>query len=83
MNIQRITISVPEDVYTLLTQQVASGGVSQYISETVHRRLIEDTMKKKVKQDAIQDFLNLRTMTKKRSVKRILSAIHKGRQMGV
>ena len=83
MNTQRITISVPTDVYTLLPQQVASGNVSQYISETIHNRLIEETMKKKFKNDAVGEFLALRRETKKLPTKRILAAIHKGRRMGV
>jgi len=83
MNTQRITISVPTDVYTLLSQQVASGNVSQYISETIHSRLIEETVKKKFKNDAVNEFLALRRETKKLPTKRILAAIHKGRRMGV
>ncbi|OGG15423.1 hypothetical protein A2875_02330 [Candidatus Gottesmanbacteria bacterium RIFCSPHIGHO2_01_FULL_46_14] len=83
MNTQRITISLPENVYTLLSQQVSSGGVSQYVSETIHSRLIEETIKKKFKNDAVGDFLALRKETKKLPTKRILAAIHKGRRMGV
>lgn len=83
MNTQRITISVPTNVYALLAQHVASGNVSQYICETIHSRLIEEAMKKKLKRDAASEFLALRKETKKLSTKRILAAIHKGRQMGV
>ncbi len=83
MNTQRITVSIPANVYALLSQQVASGSVSQYISETIHRRLTEETMKNKLDRDAIEEFMKLRRATKKRSTKRILTAIHKGHQMGV
>lgn len=83
MNTQRITISVPASVHALLAQHVASGNVSQYISETIHSRLIEETMKKKLKRDAASEFLALRKVTKKLSAKRILTAIHRGRRMGV
>lgn len=80
MNTQRITISVPENVYTLLTQQVVSGNVSQYISETIHRRLVENKMTKALKKDPVEEFLALRKYTKKIPIKKILRAIHKGRQ---
>ena len=83
MNIQRITISIPTGVYTLLSQHVASGNVSKYISETIHSRLIEETMGKKFKKDAVNEFLGLRKNTKKIRVKRIIAAIHKGRRMEI
>lgn len=82
MNIQRITISVPTEIYTLLARRVASGSVSQYISETIHSRLIEETMKKKLKKDTVNEFLQLRKKTKKLSTKRILAAVSQGRRMG-
>lgn len=80
MNVQRITISVPENIYTLLTQQVASGSVSQYISETIHKRLVESKMTKVLNKDPVEEFLALRKYTKKIPIKKILGAIHKGRQ---
>lgn len=82
MNTQRITISMPANVYTLLAQQVDSGKVSQYISETIHSRLVEDTMKKKLEKDGLEEFLALRKITKKLPTTKILTAIHTGRRMG-
>lgn len=80
MNTQRITISLPGDVYGMLTQYVDTGNISKYISETVHSRLIEEAMKKTVQSDPVEDFLALRKRTVKRSTKHILRAIHTGRQ---
>lgn len=80
MNIQRITISMPENIYGLLTQSVDSGNISRYISETVHSRLIAETMEKTIQKDPIDDFLALRNRTVKRSTKQVLNAIHTGRQ---
>ncbi len=82
MNTQRITISIPTDVYTLLSQRVPYGNVSRYISETIHSRLVGETMKKKFRKDAVKEFLGIRKDTKKQTAKGILAAIHKGRQMG-
>lgn len=81
MNTQRITISIPANIYALLTQQIDSGKISQYISETIHSRLVEETMKKKLKKDQAEEFLRLRKKTKKLPIKTILTAIHKGRRM--
>lgn len=82
MNTQRITISIPTDVYALLSQHVSFGNVSQYISETIHSRLVGETMKKKLKKDVVKEFLGIRNITKKRATQHILNAIHKGRRMG-
>ena len=80
MNTQRITISIPANVYALLSQQVASGNVSQYISETIHSRLIENKLKQKLKKDPVEEFLALRKYTTKIPTNKILRAIHRGRQ---
>lgn len=81
MNNQRITISLPANIYTLLTQRVDSGNISRYISETIHNRLVEEAMKKKLKKDPLKEFLGLRKTTRKLPVKRVLAALHKGRRM--
>lgn len=83
MNTQRITISIPANVYTLLAQQVVPGNVSQYISETIHSRLVENKLTQKLKKDPIEEFLALRKYTKKIPTEKILRAIHKGRQGGL
>lgn len=83
MNTQRITISIPANIYALLSQQVASGNVSQYVSETIHNRLIEDKLTQKLKGDPVEEFLALREYTTKIPTKKILSAIHKGRRGGL
>lgn len=80
MNIQRITISVPVNVYQLLTQQIDTGNISRYISETIHGRLVEEKMNQKLKKNPVEEFLVLRKHTVKISTKKILNAIHKGRQ---
>ena len=80
MNTQRISISVTTEVYTLLTQQVVSGNVSQYISETIHTRLVENKLTQKLKKDPVEEFFALRKYTTKIPTKKILRAIHKGRQ---
>ncbi len=80
MNTQRITISIPANIYALLTQRVASGNVSQYISETIHSRLIENKLTQKLKKDPVGEFLALRKYTTKTPAKKIIHAIHKGRQ---
>ncbi len=80
MNTQRITISIPENIYTLLAQQVGSGNVSRYVSETIHSRLVEDKIMKTLQKNPVEDFLTLRTRVEKLPTKAILVAIHKGRR---
>ncbi|MDP1722107.1 MAG: hypothetical protein Q8L37_02765 [Candidatus Gottesmanbacteria bacterium] len=81
MNTQRITISIPTNVYTLLAQQIGSGKVSQYVSETIHSRLIEESMKKRLTKGPVEEFFALRKITKKLPTAKILTAIHTGRRM--
>lgn len=80
MNMQRITISLPSDVHTLLTQHVGSGNVSRFITQTIHSRLVEEKITKTLQKDPVRSFLALRERVGKLPTKAILTAIHRGRR---
>jgi hypothetical protein len=81
MNMHRITFSIPANTHALLAQQIDSGNVSRFISETIHSRLVETAMNRKLKKNAVDEFLALRKATKKLPIQKILTAIHTGRRM--
>lgn len=73
-NTQRITISMPDNIYKLLTAIVSRGKISPFITKAVEDRLIEEIVN-----DPVKEFLNLRKAFPKTSGKKIISAIEKGR----
>jgi len=80
MNTQRITISIPSDVYSLLSRHVGTGKVSRYVAEMLRSRLIEEATTKKIRQNPVENFLALRKRILKLPTKTILNSIHKGRR---
>lgn len=76
MNLQRITVSLPEHVYDNLMMLVDKGAVSRFIAEATEERILEEKTKKK---DPVEEFIALRGKLPKLSDRKIFAAIRKGR----
>lgn len=75
MNTQRITISIPDYIYKQLTSLANPRGVSRFVADALEEKII----KTRKNTNAVEDFLALRKILPKRSIKQIIAAIHKGR----
>lgn len=77
MNYKRITVSLPNYLYTDLLTLVPTGGVSCYVADALEEKVLEEKLYKR--KDPIKAFFDLRKMTTKLSDKEIMLAIRKGR----
>lgn len=76
MNTQRVTVSLPNNIYNDLINLLGKGKVSAFVAEATEEKLFE---KKTEPKDPIEAFFALRKITTKRTTKQILSAIRRGR----
>lgn len=75
LNVQRLTISLPDYLYQLLTSHVENGKVSQFVTGILERELIA-----KKTLNPVSEFFELRGRLPKKSYRQIRLAIKKGRQ---
>lgn len=75
LNVQRLTISLPDYLYQLLTSHVENGKVSQFVTGILERELIA-----KKTLNPVSEFFELRGRLPKKSCRQIRLAIKKGRQ---
>lgn len=73
MNIQRITVSLPDYLYEDLVRQMPAGRVSRFVAKAVEKELME------LETNPIEEFIALREKLPKRQKTQILKAIKKGR----
>lgn len=76
MNYQRLTVSLPHNVYEELVSVVGRGKVSPFVAEATESKLLEEKLRKK---DPISEFFSHKKGLLKLTHKEILSAIKKGR----
>ena len=76
MNYQRVTVSLPKDIYGELLRIIGKGKISSFVAEATEDKLLEEKIDKT---DPIKAFFALRKITTKRTTKQILAAIRKGR----
>lgn len=76
MNYQRVTVSLPINVYEDLTTLLPRGEISSFVAEATESKLLEEKFEKK---DPIEAFFALRKIAPRRTTKQILAAIRKGR----
>gem|GEM_PF-2393473 len=76
MNTQRITISMPDYLYTQLLATVPAGQISKFVSTATEDKIVSQKLTKRV--DPIEHFLSLGG-TLKANPKQIRNAINKGR----
>lgn len=77
MATQRITISLPEDVYADLKKMVPAGEVSKFVTEKLRDYI--QTMKIRKRESAVDRIMKLRETGPKYSTDEILEFIEKGR----
>jgi len=76
MNYQRVTVSLPKNIYEDLLVLYGKGKISSVVAEAVEKKVLE---KKLEPRDPIKAFFALRKITPKLTHKQIMDAIHKGR----
>ena len=76
MNYQRITVSLPKNVYEDLIKLIGKGRVSAFVADATEEKILDKKLEPK---DPIETFLALRKKTKKISDSEIMAAIRKGR----
>lgn len=76
MNYQRLTVSLPYNIYEELVSVVGKGKVSPFVAEATESRLLEEKLRKK---DLIGAFFSHKKTLPKLTHKEILSVIKKGR----
>jgi len=76
MNYQRVTISLPKNIYEDLLTIFGKGKISSVLAEAAERRVLEKKLEPK---DPIKAFFALRKITSKLTHRQIMDAIHKGR----
>ncbi len=76
MNYQRVTVSLPKNIYEDLLTLYGKGNISRILAEVAQKRVLQDKLHKKT---PVEEFFALRQITTKRTVKQILAGIHKGR----
>ena len=79
INTQRLTISLPDYVYSQLIAMYSRGEVSRVISEAAEKLLIEQKIEAKT--NPVEDFINFRNSVKfpKMTDRQIKKAINRGR----
>lgn len=73
MNIQRITVSLPDYIYEELAQQMPAGQVSRFVARAVEKELME------LETEPVEEFIALREKLPKKTKREIIRAIRKGR----
>ena len=76
MNYQRVTVSLPKDLFEDLINLIGKGKVSSFVAEATEEKILEKKLEPK---DPVEAFLALRKKTKKLSDSEIMTAIRKGR----
>ena len=76
MSYQRITVSIPKNIYKDLLNLYGKGKISKALTQAARRQVLE---KKLEPSDPVEAFLQLRKITTKRTLKQILAGIKKGR----
>lgn len=76
MNYQRITVSLPSNIYEDLIALLGKGKVSSFVADATEAKLLEEKLEPK---DPIEAFFALRKITTKRTTKQILEGIRRGR----
>mgnify|MGYP001565863516 CR=1 FL=1 len=74
LNVQRLTVSLPNYLYQLLASRVENGKMSQFVTAVLEKELIA-----KEKSNPIGDFFSLRQRLPKKTYKDIIKAIKTGR----
>ncbi len=75
MSMQRITITIPGNIYDDLIKLVPSGKISNFAAKALEKELTKQTA------DPVEAFISLReTKIPRRSKVAILKAINKGRK---
>ncbi|MEK7497451.1 MAG: hypothetical protein AAB656_00860 [Patescibacteria group bacterium] len=77
MNVQRVTISMPNNVYEQLLELAGKGKVSKFITEATEAKLLDERVS--LKRDPVESFLALGKYMPKLTVRQIKAAINKGR----
>jgi transcriptional regulator of met regulon len=75
MNSKRITISIPEHVYTMLVNEVPERHISKFVSASVEEKLLSQ---KRVQYRTASDLYLLRDSLPRFSKDEIKDAIEKG-----
>lgn len=78
MNTQRITISMPDHLYTQLIATVPAGQISKFVSMATEDKIVYQRLIKKT--DPVEYFLSLGNSIPHMTTKQILAAIRKGRK---
>jgi len=73
MNMQRITVSLPDYLYEDLVRQMPQGWVSRFVARAVEKELME------LEGEPIGEFIALREKLPKKTKREIIRAIRKGR----
>ena len=74
MSMQRITFSLPKDIYQELVGLLPAGEVSKFVTRAVEKELLAFSF------DPIEDFIELGKKLPKRKKEAILKAIRRGRK---
>ncbi len=78
MNTQRITISMPDYLYTQLLATVPTGQISKFVSAATEDKIVSQKLTKKI--NPVEQFLSLGNSIPRMTTKQILAAIKKGRK---
>lgn len=76
---QRVTVSLPDYLYSQLVEQTLSRQLSGYIADAVEEKLLKTRFVQDKPFDSVFEFLELRRAMPKISDKKIFDAIQKGR----
>lgn len=73
MNVQRITVSLPDYLYKDLVRQMPAGRVSRFVAKAVEKELME------LGANPVEEFVALREKLPKKNRTEIIKMIKKGR----
>ena len=76
MNYQRVTVSLPKNIYEDLITLVGKGRISKFVAKATGEKLLDKKLEPK---DPVKAFFALRKITPKLTHRQIMDAIHKGR----
>jgi len=77
-NVQRITISMPDYLYTQLVAAVPAGQISKFVSMATEDKIVGQKLTKRA--NPIEYFLSLGNSIPHMTTKQVLAAIRKGRK---
>ena len=75
-NVQKISISMPRDIYQELVSFLGKGKISRFITEATEDKLLEEKL---VQKDPIEAFFAHKKDLPKLTHRQIMAAIKKGR----